>query len=127
MSSVNSGTAIGHETLTWGMPTEGGCGRSDLRAALRQSGEYQAAVPAEIANLDVSLPSGILADAEEASQAIARFDTELGGEIAPFASVLLRTESAASSKIKSLTATARDRRSRNVGNHQAPQRFNDRR
>lgn len=90
------------------MPTEAGHSHYDLRAAVRQSGEYQAAIPAEIANLDVNLPSDVLADADEASQEIVRFDTELGGEIAPFASVLLlRTESAASSKIENLTATAR--------------------
>nr|WP_244917545.1 Fic family protein [Mycobacterium shimoidei] len=64
-------------------------------------------MPANIAALEVNLPSAVLADAEEASQEIARFDTELGGEIAPFASVLLRTESAASSKIENLTASAR--------------------
>jgi hypothetical protein len=91
----------------WGTPTEAGYQRSDLRAARRQSGEYQAPIPAEIAALDVSLPSAVLADAEEASQEIVRFDTELGGEIAPFASVLLRTESAASSKIENVTASAR--------------------
>ena len=106
MSSV-SGTAVGYETLTWGMPTDAGYRRSDLRAAQRQSGRYKAVIPAEIANLAVSLPSHILANAEEASQEIARFDTELGGEIAPFAAVLLRTESAASSKIENLTAGAR--------------------
>ncbi|SOX51717.1 Fic family protein [Mycobacterium ahvazicum] len=107
MSSVRSGTAVGYETLTWGKPTEAGYQRSDLRAAQRQSGEYQAVIPAEIAAIEVSLPSHVLADAEEASQEIARFDTELGGEIAPFGSVLLRTESAASSRIENLTASAR--------------------
>src|SRR5271163_3352983 len=107
MSSASSGTAVGYETLIWGIPTGAGYQRSDLRAAQRQSGEYQAAIPAEIAGLDVGLPSAVFADAEEASQEIARFDTELGGEIAPFASVLLRTESAASSKIENLTASAR--------------------
>jgi Fic family protein len=107
MPSVSLGTAVGYETLTWGTPTEAGYQRSDLRAAQRQSGQYQAAIPAEIANLAVSLPSHVFADAEEASQEIARFDTELGGEIAPLASVLLRTESAASSKIENLTAGAR--------------------
>jgi Fic family protein len=107
MSSVRSGTAVGYENLIWGMPSEKGYQRSDLRAARRQSGEYQAAIPAEIATLEVRLPSAVVADAEEASQEIARFDTELGGEIAPFASVLLRTESAASSKIENLTASAR--------------------
>ncbi|BBZ40625.1 Fic family protein [Mycobacterium conspicuum] len=89
------------------MPAEAGYGRQDVRAALRQSGDYQAAIPAEVANLEVSLPSRTLADAEEASQEIARFDAELGVEIAPFASVLLRSESAASSKIENLTASAR--------------------
>lgn len=107
MSSDSTGTAIGYETLIWGMPTEAGYQRSDLRAAQRQSGRYQAAIPAEIAQLAISLPSHVLADAEEASQEIVRFDTELGSEIAPFASVLLRTESAASSKIENLTASAR--------------------
>jgi Fic family protein len=106
MSSVSSGTAVGYETLIWGMPTEPGYQRCDLRAARRQSGEYQAAIPAQTANLNVSLPSDVLADAEEASQEIVRFDTELGGEIAPFASVLLRTESAASSEIENLTASS---------------------
>ncbi|WP_236981938.1 MULTISPECIES: Fic family protein [Mycobacterium] len=89
------------------MPTEAGYGRQNVRAAQRQSGDYQAAIPAEVENLGVSLPSRILADAEEASQEIARFDAELGDEIAPFASVLLRSESAASSKIENLTASAR--------------------
>jgi Fic family protein len=89
------------------MPAVAGYGRQNVRAALRQSGDYQAAIPAEVANLDVSLPSRTIADAEEASQEIARFDAELGDEIAPFASVLLRSESAASSKIENLTASAR--------------------
>ncbi|MGV0783953.1 Fic family protein [Mycolicibacterium sp. XJ766] len=107
MSSHGATTAVGYETLTWGMPTEAGYGRQNVRAALRQSGDYRAAIPAEVENLEVSLPSRILADAEEASQEIARFDAELGDEIAPFASVLLRSESAASSKIENLTASAR--------------------
>lgn len=107
MSSHGATTAVKYETLTWDMPTEAGYGHQKVRAALRQSGEYQAAIPAEIANFEVSLPSRVLADTEEASQEIARFDAELGDEIAPFASVLLRSESAASSKIENLTASAR--------------------
>ena len=89
------------------MPASAGYGLSDLRAARRQSGEYRAAIPAVIADLAVTLPSDVLANAEEASNEIARFDSELGDEIAPFASVLLRTESAASSNIENLTASAR--------------------
>jgi Fic family protein len=49
----------------------------------------------------------VFADAESASYEITRFDAELGGEIAPLAAVLLRSESAASSQIENLTASAR--------------------
>lgn len=107
MASRSTTTAVDYETLTWEIPQLAGYGRQNLRAALRQSGEYRAAIPADIAALEVSLPSRVLADAEEAGQEIARFDTELGVEVAPFASVLLRSESAASSKIENLTASAR--------------------
>jgi Fic family protein len=100
-------TAIGYETLNWPAPLEAGYGLADLRAAQRQAGEYRAALPALIANLEVELPAGVLANADEASREVARFDAELGHEIAPFASVLLRSESAASSNIENLTASAR--------------------
>jgi Fic family protein len=63
-------------------------------------------VPAIVA-VDVVLPSETGAVVEEAAAEIARFDAELGREIAPFAAVLLRSESAASSKIENLTASAR--------------------
>lgn len=70
-------------------------------------GTYHPVVPASIAELDLALPDAVLAKAEAASREIARFDAELGGEIAPFASVLLRSESAASSQIENLSASAR--------------------
>jgi len=63
-------------------------------------------VPA-IADRALSLPSRIVAISEEASTEIARFDAELGSEVAPFASVLLRSESASSSMIEYLTSGAR--------------------
>jgi Fic family protein len=108
-SHTPSGTwpAVGYETLNWEMPVEAGYGLADLRAAQRQSGEYTAAIPTKIADLAVTLPSDVIVDAEEASHEIARLDAELGDEIAPFSSALLRTESAASSKIENLTASAR--------------------
>jgi Fic family protein len=59
------------------------------------------------ADLTVNLPSDAPADAEDASREATRFDAQLGGEIAPFSSVLLRAESAASSNIEDLTASAR--------------------
>lgn len=70
-------------------------------------GTYHPAVPADIADLDLDLPRSVLAEADSASREIARFDAELGGEIGPFAAVLLRSESAASSQIENLTASAR--------------------
>lgn len=101
------GTAIGYEVLTWRTPVEAGYGLADLRAAQRQAGVYEAAIPPAIADLEVALPAGVMADADEASREIARFDAELGDEIAPFSAVLLRSESAASSNIENLTASAR--------------------
>ena len=82
-------------------------GLAHLRAAQRQASTYQAAIPAAVADLDVTLAAGVVADAEEASNEIARFDAELGDQIAPFSSVLLRPESAASATIENLTASAR--------------------
>jgi Fic family protein len=49
----------------------------------------------------------VVAPAEDASIEIARFDAELGTEVDPFASVLLRSESASSSKIENLTSGAK--------------------
>ena len=70
-------------------------------------GTYHSAVPARIAGVVLDLSPSTLAEAESASREIARFDAELGREIAPFVAVLLRSESAASSQIENLTATAR--------------------
>jgi Fic family protein len=107
VTSATSGTAIAYETLFWDVPAEAGYGLADLRAAQRQAGKYDAAIPASIAQLAITLPAVALADAEEASNEITRFDAELGDEIAPFSAVLLRSESAASSNIENLTASAR--------------------
>jgi len=76
-------------------------------ARRRHRGPYEAAVTPEIAALEVPLPPETAAMLDDASAEVARFDAELGHEIAPFAAVLLRSESAASSKIENLTASAR--------------------
>ena len=77
-------------------------------AAYRQTQpEYSAAVPASIGALEVMLSGATITAVTDAAVAIARLDTALGSEIAPFASVLLRSESAASSRIEELTASAR--------------------
>lgn len=77
------------------------------KARLAGSGPYAAAVTptiARTARLNVS--GDTLTLVSEAANEIARFDAELGRELAPFGSVLLRSESAASSKIENLSATA---------------------
>ena len=92
---------ITYETVRWepqhGRPAVGG----------RAFGSYRPAVPAAVAGLTLDLPPAVLAEAEAAGREITRFDAELGGEVAPFAAVLLRSESAASSQIENLTASAR--------------------
>jgi len=77
------------------------------RARARSRLPYRAAVTPLIADRSVDLPAAVLAAAEDASTEIARFDAEIGAEIAPFAAILLRSESAASSRIENLTASAR--------------------
>jgi len=53
------------------------------------------------------LPSQVAAEVAEASAEIARFDAEIGAELLPFSSVLLRSESASSSRIENLTSGAK--------------------
>lgn len=77
------------------------------RQARRAAGPYNAAVPPFIASADVELSSDVLALTEDASAAIARFDATVGAIAAPFASILLRTESASSSEIEDLTSGAK--------------------
>jgi Fic family protein len=73
----------------------------------RHGGPYRSAIVPTIAELSPRLPGEVASVAEEASVEIARFDAELGAEVAPFASVLLRSESASSSKIENLTSAAK--------------------
>ncbi|PYY38065.1 Fic family protein [Curtobacterium sp. MCJR17_055] len=68
---------------------------------------YRAAVPPLIADLDPVVPSATAAIVDDATEALVRFDAGLGGEIAAFAPLLLRSEAAASSQIEHLTASAR--------------------
>lgn len=60
-----------------------------------------------IAGRTPRLPARMMAAAEDAVRAITRFDAEFGGGLAPFAPLLLRSESASSSQIENLTASAR--------------------
>ncbi len=71
------------------------------------SGPYRATVVPEISRLDLVLRAATVALADEATAELARFDAEMGTEIVPFAANLLRSESAASSRIENLTASAK--------------------
>lgn len=73
---------------------------------------YKAAIPADIATMPFAVDPQVAAEADDARDAIARFDAELStmfadGEFAPLSSVLLRTESASSSQIENITTGAR--------------------
>jgi Fic family protein len=71
------------------------------------SGSYRAAVVPNISRLDLVLPAATVGLADEATAELARFDAEMGTEIAPFGAILLRSESVASSRIENLTASAK--------------------
>ena len=84
-----------------------GIGQS-RRAALRERGPYEAAVPPLIAKLALpQLDDEVAVAAEEAVIELGRFDGEVGSIAAPFSAILLRSESAASSEIEQLTASAK--------------------
>ena len=94
-----------YETVRWTRDADDG--QVSRTARRRHAGPYQAAVVPPIAEATPDLPAEVLAAADDASQEMARFDAEVGGEVAPFESVLLRSEAAASSQIEDLTASAR--------------------
>lgn len=96
--------AVAYETLRWDSDDSVPISRTTAR---RHRGPYEAAVVQPIAGLKVPLPADLHALADDATNEVARFDAELGSEIAPFKAVLLRSESTSSSQIENLTASAR--------------------
>lgn len=92
------------EKHEWALPVNAYVSNTARR---RHTGAYTAAVPASIGSQPVVLDSGTIEAAEEAAYEIVRFDAEIGMRVMPFASLLLRSESAASSQIEQLTATAK--------------------
>jgi Fic family protein len=77
------------------------------RERQNQTGPYQRAIPAFIANAALEISSNLAAEIEEASKEIVRFDVEIGVALESYGAVLLRTEAVASSRIEKLTASAR--------------------
>lgn len=84
----------------------------------RHQGSYQAAAVPAIAELWPRLTHDVIALEAEATAEIARFDAELGAELAPFGVVLLRSESASSSMIEGLTSSARSIVLAELGSHE---------
>ncbi|GAA4752362.1 Fic family protein [Gordonia alkaliphila] len=73
----------------------------------RYRGPYLAAAVAPIADRTPYLTPELHSLVDDASTLITRFDAELGAELAPFATVLLRSEAAASSQIENLSSGAK--------------------
>lgn len=110
---------FGWEAHPWRREPDHGASR---RQQLSARGPYEAAVPVKIAESTLQVDVGLRAEAEDAVREITRFDAEVTAiaerraaregddastELAPLASVLLRTESASSSEIEGATAGAR--------------------
>lgn len=76
------------------------------RARLRARGGFPATVPALIAKLPVALDPSLISELEYATNQLVRFDSDQA-LVAPFAAILLRSESASSSEVEQLTASAR--------------------
>ncbi|MEV0437072.1 Fic family protein [Nocardia sp. NPDC050413] len=121
MGNAPSGSwpAVEYETYPWTV-RDPYVSRSQLR---RHAGDYSAAVLTDIAEQSVELPVSLLTEAEEAAQELARFDAHLSArlgadcELGPMSSVLLRTESSASSQIENLTVGARQLALAVLGEH----------
>jgi Fic family protein len=97
-------TAVSYEDVDWTPNPASTIPRSQR---LTYAGPYRAAVTPPIARLDPRIPADAIALVVDASTEIARFDSEMGADIAPFSAILLRSESAASSQIEHLTASAK--------------------
>jgi Fic family protein len=96
---------VTYEVLPWTAQYEvHATSRSERK---KHDGPYRAAIPPAIVDARLELPGDLAAQVGEASAELARFDALMGGEIATFSAILLRSESAASSRIENLTASAR--------------------
>lgn len=91
------------ETLPWSPAPDS----YPRRAAKRVPREYEAAVVPKIATQPLRLSEETRALVEQATVAVVRFDTTDAHRVVPFTPLLLRSESAASSRIEQLTSSAR--------------------
>lgn len=95
---------VAYEPRPWERDEAIVASRRALRAA---AGDYLAAVPPSIATSEVRVSARTLALAADASTELAHFDAGAGAMAAPFASILLRTESASSSEVEHVTSSAK--------------------
>lgn len=93
------------ETLDWAGPADAFRTSNYLSGMHGQS--YQAFVPPLIADTGYRPSTSVTALAEDAARQITRFDEAYGRHVEPFAAIMLRTESVASSQIENVTANAR--------------------
>jgi len=101
--------SVGHEALSWSLPPEAE-GTVDIFVLRRlESTTYSASIPATIAGSDpeAALYPALRREAADALTSIALFDAETGALPVAMPAVLLRSESASSSQIENLSATAR--------------------
>lgn len=104
--------ALKHEEHMWHIADDVYVSRSQR---MKGNGAYESAVPIALGELDINLPSELGSAIDEASQALARFDSyalwRLGERVqslGPMSAVLLRTEATSSSQIEHLTVGAKN-------------------
>ncbi|QPK80032.1 Fic family protein [Corynebacterium lizhenjunii] len=93
---------VTYEELTWSSSAP-----LSRRMRAKQPRTYCSSIVAPIAEQDVALSAPVVTSLTEATAAIARFDQKHAGIVAPFAPLLLRGESFASSRIEQLSSSAR--------------------
>src|SRR6185312_17460311 len=97
---VSSWPPHGVETLPWQQQVRGGI-RED-----RMMRSVDATIPSFIRELDYMPPLPVMLDTEKALLAVAQADTDAEGHSAALSRFMVRSESAASSKIERINASA---------------------
>ncbi len=111
-SGIDEWPALDYESREWTSHAQG----ISRRAFIAHSGPYRAAVVPPIASLSPSLPGAVRALGDEALAQLSRVDGALSASgIGPLPAVLLRTESASSSQIERLTASAKSLAEAEIG------------
>lgn len=104
--------SLGKERHIWHIPEDAPVSRSRRSCG---NGEYESTVPIKLADLNFAFPSELFADCEEASCALASFDSYAAAKLGegnhvlgPMSAVMLRTEASSSSQIENLTVGAKN-------------------